>query len=64
MPNKAMSNKNMKIASGIIAGTVAATAVGIAIKATHKPKSRLQKNTAKTLKTVSSVAHSLANIIG
>ena len=64
MSNKLMSEKNMKIASGIIAGTVTAAAIGIAVKATHKPKSKLQKSTAKTLNTISTVANSLANIIG
>ncbi len=58
-----MTNKNMKIASGIIAGTVAATAVGLAISATRKPKSKLQKNTARTLNTISAVTHSMANMI-
>jgi hypothetical protein len=59
-----MSNKNMKIVSGIIAGTVAATVVGITMKSMQKPKSKLQKNTAKTLNTISSVTHSLADMIG
>ncbi len=59
-----MSNKSIKIASGIIAGTVAATAIGIAAKSMQKPKSKLQKNTARTLNTISSVTHSLANMLG
>lgn len=59
-----MSNKNMKIVSGIIAGTVAATVVGITMKSMQKPKSKLQKNTARTLNTISSVTHSLADMIG
>ena len=59
-----MSNKSMKIVSGVIAGTVAATVVGITVKSMQKPKSKLQKNTAKTLNTISSVTHSLANMIG
>ena len=59
-----MSNKTMKIASGIIAGTVAATVVGLSMKSMRKPKSKLQKNTAKTLNTISSVTHSLADMIG
>ncbi len=59
-----MTNKKMKIATGIIAGTVAATAVGIAVKSMHKPKSKLQKTTARTLNTISSVTHSLADMIG
>jgi hypothetical protein len=54
----------MKITSGIIAGTVAATAIGIMVKSMRKPKSKLQKNTARTLNTISSVTHSLANMIG
>lgn len=59
-----MTNKNMKIASGIIAGTVAATTVGIAIAATtRKPKSKLQKSTARTLNTISTVSRSLANML-
>lgn len=63
MQNKTMSNKNMKIASGIIAGSIAATAVGIALTVTKKPKSKMQKSTARTLNTISTVARSLANII-
>lgn len=59
-----MSNKSIKIASGIIAGTVAATAVGVAMKSMHKPKSKLQKSTARTLNTISYVTHSLADMIG
>ena len=59
-----MSNKSVKIASGIIAGTVAATALGMAMKSNRKPKSKLQKSTAKTLNTISYVTHSLADMIG
>ena len=58
-----MTEKNMKITSGIIAGSVAAAAVGIALTATRKPKSKLQKSTARTLNTISAVTHSLANMI-
>ena len=59
-----MTSKNMKITSGIIAGTVAATTVGIAIAATtRKPKSKLQKSTARTLNTISAVSRSLANML-
>lgn len=59
-----MSNKNMKLASGIIAGIATVTAVGIAAKSMHKPKSKLQKNTARALNTISSVSHSIADMIG
>ena len=59
-----MSNKSMKIVSGVIAGTVAATVLGITVKSMQKPKSKLQKNTARTLNTISSVTHSLADMIG
>ena len=59
-----MTSKNMKITSGIIAGTVAATTLGIAIAATtRKPKSKLQKSTARTLNTISAVSRSLANML-
>ena len=59
-----MTEKNMKIASGVIAGTAAAATLGLAIAATaRKPKSKVQKNTARALKTVSAVTHSLANMI-
>ncbi len=58
-----MSNKTMRITTGIIAGTAAVTALGVAVKSMRKPKSKLQKNTARTLNTISSVTHSLANMI-
>lgn len=58
-----MTEKNMKIASGIIAGSIAAAAVGVTLGVTRKPKSKLQKNTARTLNTISAVTHSLANMI-
>ena len=63
MQNKVMSNKTMKIASGVIAGSIAATAVGLALTTTKKPKSKMQKTTARTLNTISHITHSLANII-
>lgn len=64
MQNKVMSDKNMKIATGVIAGTVTAATLGIAIAASNrKPKSKLQKNTARALNTISAVTHSLANMI-
>ena len=59
-----LSNKNVKIASGVIAGTIAVTSIGIALKAMRKPKSRLQRNTARTLNTIGSVAQTLADMIG
>ncbi|MBR5314862.1 MAG: hypothetical protein IKU45_05585 [Clostridia bacterium] len=59
-----MSKRTIKIASGIIAGTVAATVVGITMKSMQKPKSKLQKSTVKTLNTISSVTGSLADMIG
>ena len=59
-----MSNKSMQIASGIIAGTVVATAVGMIVKSAHKPKSKLQKNTVHALNTISSVTQGLADMIG
>ena len=64
MQNREMSNKGMKIASGVIAGSIAATAIGIALTTTKKPKSKMQKSTARTLNTISHITHSLANIIG
>lgn len=59
-----MSDKSVKIISGIVAGTVAATAVSLSLRSMRKPKSKLQKNTARTLNTISSVTHSLADMIG
>ncbi|MBE6718662.1 MAG: hypothetical protein E7574_05360 [Ruminococcaceae bacterium] len=58
-----MSNKNMKIASGVIAGTMAVTVLGITMKSMRKPKSKLQKSTARTLNTISSVTQSLADML-
>ena len=63
IPMTKMTNKNMKIASGIIAGTATALAIGLAVKSTRKPKSRLKRNTAKTLNSISAVTQSLANMI-
>jgi hypothetical protein len=59
-----MSKNTMRIASGILAGTVAATVLGITLKSMQKPKSKLQKSTVKTLNTISSVTGSLADMIG
>lgn len=59
-----MSNKVMKLTSGIIAGTMAATAVGLAVSTMRKPKSKLQRTTARTLNTISYVTQSLADMIG
>jgi len=58
-----LSNKNMKIASGVIAGTMAVTVLGITMKSMRKPKSKLQKSTARTLNTISSVTQSLADML-
>ena len=64
MQKRVMSDRNMKIATGVIAGTVTAATLGIAIAAsTRKPKSKFQKNTARTLNTISAVTHSLANMM-
>ncbi|MBE6642678.1 MAG: hypothetical protein E7615_03380 [Ruminococcaceae bacterium] len=60
---KKMSNKNMKIASGIIAGTVTAAAIGLIVKSTRKPQSKMKRNAARTLNSISAVTHSLANMI-
>ena len=53
----------MKIASGVIAGTMAVTVLGITMKSMRKPKSKLQKSTARTLNTISSVTQSLADML-
>jgi len=58
-----MTNRDMMITAGIIAGTTALTAVGVAVKFMRKPKSKLQKTMIRTLNTVSSVTHGLANMI-
>ncbi|MBE6671681.1 MAG: hypothetical protein E7593_05720 [Ruminococcaceae bacterium] len=59
-----MSTKNMKITSGIIAGTMAVTVIGLTVRSMSKPKSKFQKSTARTLNTISSVTQSLADMLG
>lgn len=58
-----MNSKNMKIASGIIMAAVTAAAVGIAVKSVRRPRSKMQKNAARALNTVSAVTHGIANMI-
>ena len=58
-----ISNKNMKIASGIIAGTFTAAAIGLIVKSTRKPQSKIKRNAARTLNSISAVTQSLANMI-
>jgi len=54
----------MKITSGIIAGTMAVTVIGLTVRSMSKPKSKFQKSTARTLNTISSVTQSLADMLG
>ncbi len=58
-----MSDTMKSITKGIIAGAVAGTAIGITVKTMRKPKSKLQKNTVRTLNTISSVMQGMADMI-